>query len=212
MILNPFTLQSGLVYYAGAFSASEQNELVESLQNGLKTAPLFTPTMPRTGKPFSVRMSNFGRLGWLSDKAGGYRYQATHPDTKQPWPKIPDMVLDLWRAVASETVLPEACLLNHYTQTAKMGLHQDRDEADFSVPVVSISLGDTGVFRFKGTARAGASKSIKLQSGDVLVMGGDSRLCFHGIDRILAGSSTLFENTVIGSGRVNLTLRRVAKS
>jgi len=161
--------------------------------------------MPRTGKPFSVRMTNLGSLGWVSDKARGYRYQATHPATGEPWPAIPPAVLAIWDAVANHAAPPEACLVNYYAADAKMGLHQDRDEADFSAPVVSISLGDTCRFRIGGTSRSDPTRGLDLTSGDVLVFGGPARLAFHGVDRILAGTSTLLPK----GGRLNLTLRRV---
>ena len=170
-------------------------------------APLFTPVMPRTGRPFTVAMTNLGSLGWVSDRAG-YRYQATHPETGRPWPPIPDMVLDIWRKVSGFPHDPEACLVNHYREGAKMGLHRDADEEDFLAPVVSISLGDSAIFRIGGTERGGKTQSLKLSSGDVLVMGGTSRLCYHGIDRVLSGTSTLLD----GGGRINLTLRRVTKA
>ena len=179
---------------------------MQALREAIKTAPLFIPVMPRTGRPFSVRMTNLGSLGWVSDKAG-YRYQPTHPQTGNPWPSMPDAVLDIWQRFANYPQPPEACLVNFYTPTAKMGLHQDRDEEDFAAPVVSISLGDTAVFRYGGTQRGGKTASIKLASGDVLVMAGKSRLCFHGIDRVLNGTSTLLNE----GGRINLTLRRVTR-
>ena len=100
--------------------------------------------MPRSGKPMSVRMTNCGPLGWVTDKERGYRYQATHPETGKPWPPIPPMLLDLWDAIARYPAPPEACLVNYYAGDAKMGLHQDRDEEDFAAPVLSVSLGDTG--------------------------------------------------------------------
>jgi alkylated DNA repair protein (DNA oxidative demethylase) len=142
----------------------------------------------------------------VSDRAG-YRYQATHPETGRPWPPIPAMVLDLWRQVSGYLHEPEACLVNFYHGGAKMGLHRDEDEEDFSAPVVSLSLGDTAVFRMGGPERGGRTESFKLASGDVLVMGGASRLCYHGIDRVLTGTSTLLKD----GGRINLTLRRVTR-
>ena len=208
---NQLVLQPGLIYLPGYFSAEAQKDLIALLDRTARTHSLFTPTMPRTGKPMSVKMLNFGPLGWVTDKERGYRYQATHPETGKPWPDMPETVLDLWRDVANKEILPEACLLNHYVISAKMGLHQDRDEADFSLPVVSVSLGDVGVFRYKGESRSGPSRSLKLNSGDVVVMGGESRLCYHGIDRIIAGSSPLLAGTVFEAGRINLTLRRVTK-
>ena len=176
-----------------------------------QSAPFFTPTMPKTGKPFSVRMTNLGPLGWVSDRDGGYRYQPTHPLTGKPWPPIPDMVLAVWREVAGYPHDPEACLVNFYEPGARMGLHQDRDEQDFDAPVVSISLGDTCLFRIGGTTRGGPTRSLKLSSGDVVVLGGADRLAFHGVDRLYPGTSTLLRDWFPEGGRINLTLRRVTK-
>jgi DNA oxidative demethylase len=183
-----------------------QEQLVEDLRKAVELAPLFTPVMPRTAKPFSVRMTNMGVLGWVSDKAG-YRYQPIHPDTGKPWAPIPGAVMEIWNSVSGYAHPPEACLVNYYVEGAKMGLHQDRDEEDFAAPVVSISLGDTALFRIGGTTRGGKTQSLKLASGDVLVMGGESRLAFHGIDRVISETSTLLKS----GGRINLTLRRVTK-
>ena len=194
----------GLKYLPGFLDRTIQEELVAYLRDAVIAAPLFTPVMPRTGKAFSVRMTNMGPLGWVSDRTG-YRYQATHPELGTAWPAFPESVLSVWNKVSDYSHLPEACLVNFYTGSAKMGLHQDRDEEDFAAPVVSISLGDTAIFRIGGTARGGKTQSLKLESGDVLVMGGASRLCFHGVDRILSGTSTLLKD----GGRINLTLRRV---
>lgn len=179
---------------------------MEEIRRVLEGAPLFRPVMPRTGKPFSVRMSNCGPLGWVSD-LDGYRYQATHPVTGEPWPAMPQMLIDLWTALAPDSPPAEACLINFYETAARMGLHQDRDEETFDAPVVSVSLGDTATFRIGGTARKGPTKSFRLASGDVVVLGGEARLAYHGIDRILAGTSTLLKN----GGRINLTLRRVTR-
>jgi alkylated DNA repair protein (DNA oxidative demethylase) len=165
--------------------------------------------MPRTGKPFSVRMTNLGPLGWVSDREGGYRYQATHPETGRPWPPIPGLILDVWRKVSAYPHPPEACLVNYYAPTARMGLHQDRDERDLAAPVVSISLGDSCLFRIGTTSRNGPTRSMKLASGDVVVLGGGDRLAFHGVDRLYPGTSTLLRDHFIAGGRINLTLRRV---
>jgi len=196
----------GIAYHPGYWRAAEQVALVEELRAVLKSAPLFTPAMPRTGKPFSVRMTNCGPLGWVSDREG-YRYQARHPLTGEAWPAMPAMLRDGWRALSGYAHDPEACLINYYNGDAKMGLHQDRDEEDFDAPIVSFSLGDTAVFRIGGTERGGKTTSLKLHSGDALVFGGPARLVYHGIDRIFAGTSTLLGR----EGRVNLTLRRVTK-
>lgn len=196
----------GIAYHPGYWSAAEQAALITELRVILKLAPLFTPTMPKTGKPFSVRMTNCGPLGWVSDREG-YRYQEHHPLTGEPWPAMPVMVREAWAKLANYPHDPQACLINYYAAQAKMGLHQHRDEEDFDAPIVSFSLGDSAVFRIGGTERGGKTTSLKLNSGDALVFGGPARLVYHGIDRILAGTSTL-----LGSeGRVNLTLRRVTK-
>jgi alkylated DNA repair protein (DNA oxidative demethylase) len=199
-------MSPGLRYLPGFLDAQSQKKLLGDLRNAVAVAPLLTPVMPRTGRPFTVRMTNLGSLGWVSDRAG-YRYQPTHPETGKPWPAIPDMVLDVWRKVSGYPHEPEACLVNFYHGGAKMGLHRDEDEQDFAAPVVSISLGDTAVFRMGGPERGGKTESFKLTSGDVLVMGGASRLCYHGIDRVLTGTSSLLKD----GGRINLTLRRVTK-
>jgi alkylated DNA repair protein (DNA oxidative demethylase) len=198
-------LAPGLIHYPGYFDREAQVGLVEAVRAIVKSAPLFTPRMPRTGKAFSVRMSNCGPLGWVSDSAG-YRYQPTHPATGAPWPPMPEAVAACWEALAGTPLAPQACLINFYEPGARMGLHQDRDEQEFSAPVVSISLGDSALYRFGGTGRRDPTRSIRLESGDVIVMGGASRLCFHGIDRIHAGTSTLLPQ----GGRINLTLRRVS--
>lgn len=188
----------------GWLDRAAQQALAAALRAAMSEAPLYAPRMPRSGKPFSVRMTNCGALGWVSD-IDGYRYQPNHPETGRPWPPIPSLALAAWEALAAYPHPPEACLVNHYPAGARMGLHQDRDEADFSAPVVSLSLGDDAIFRVGGTRRGGPTQSIRLRSGDALVLGGPARLAFHGIDRIVPGSSTLLPE----GGRINLTLRRV---
>jgi alkylated DNA repair protein (DNA oxidative demethylase) len=200
-------ISKGMRLYKRWFDDIGQKSLLEDLRQAVIDAPLFTPEMPKTGKPFSVRMTNLGSLGWVTDKGGGYRYQSFHPATGKPWPPMPHLLLNLWAAIAEYPEPPEACLVNVYNAEAKMGLHQDRDEKDFTAPVISISMGDTALFRWGGTTRGGKTQSIKLESGDVLVMGGESRLCFHGVDKVYAGTSTLLKD----GGRVNLTMRRVTK-
>lgn len=201
------TIREGITFLPGRFDEAAQALLLDHIRAAAREAPLFVPAMPKTGKPFSVRMTNMGSLGWVSDRERGYRYQATHPETGAAWPAIPDMLLTLWREVTGYPHPPEACLVNFYSGTAKMGLHQDRDEADLAAPVVSVSLGDTALFRIGGNERGGTTQSLKLASGDVLSFGGPARLCFHGIDRIYPGTSLLLKD----GGRINLTLRRVTK-
>jgi DNA oxidative demethylase len=196
-----------LEYLPGKLKDVEQGRLLGALRAVMAEAPLFTPTMPRSGKPMSVRMTNCGPLGWVTDKEQGYRYQATHPVTGKPWPAMPQALLDLWADIARYPAPPEACLVNYYVGDAKMGLHQDKDEEDFAAPVVSVSLGDSAVFRVGGLARKDPTHAFELKSGDVVVLSGDDRLAYHGIDRILPGTSDLLPE----GGRLNLTLRRVTK-
>lgn len=195
----------GLGYYPDYLDPAEQRSLLGAVYNVIAAAPLFTPHMPKTGKPFSVRMTNCGTLGWVSDATKGYRYQPNHPVSGSPWPAIPEEVKKVWAALSQYPLPPEACLINFYNKTARMGLHQDRDETDFSAPVLSISLGADCLFRFGGHQRKGPTQSLRLRSGDVIVLGGASRLVFHGVDRIYPGTSQLVED----DGRINLTLRRV---
>ncbi|NMN57872.1 alkylated DNA repair protein (DNA oxidative demethylase) [Xanthobacter sp. SG618] len=200
----PLELQPGALWFREALDREAQAALLADIRVVLAEAPLFTPTMPRSGQPFSVRMSNCGPLGWVSD-AAGYRYQSFHPDTRRPWPAMPPQLMDLWEHLAGGAPPPEACLINYYAPDARMSLHQDRDEADFTAPVLSVSLGDTAIFRVGGETRRGLTRSIHLSSGDVFLLSGPSRLAFHGIDRLLPGTSRLVEE----GGRFNLTLRRV---
>ncbi|EKF61091.1 2OG-Fe(II) oxygenase [Agrobacterium albertimagni AOL15] len=199
------SLSSGLRYLPGRLAREEQENLVEIIRSVVTDAPLYVPVMPGSGRPMSVRMTNCGPLGWVTDKERGYRYQPTHPMTGKPWPAIPQVLLDLWRELSGYPKDPEACLVNFYADDAKMGLHQDRDETEFAAPVLSISLGNTCLFRIGGLARTDRTQSLKLESGDVFLLGGEGRLCFHGVDRIYPGTSTLLKS----GGRINLTLRRV---
>jgi len=198
-------LPPGIRHIPAALDRASQEALVADIRAVVEQAPLFTPRMPRTGKPMSVRMTNCGELGWVTDKEGGYRYQRHHPETGTPWPAMPPALLELWRRFADHPAPPEACLVNFYEAGAKMGLHQDRDERDLSAPVLSVSLGDDCLFRVGGTARGDPTVSFRLESGDVVVLGGEGRLAFHGVDRIYPETSDLLKR----GGRINLTLRRV---
>ena len=191
----------GFRLWPGRLAATDQARLRDQVLAALEAAPLYRPITPG-GRPFSVRMSNLGPLGWVSDRAG-YRYQATHPETGKAWPPIPDLLLSLWNELTGWPDPPDACLVNLYDADARMGLHQDRDEQDLAAPVLSVSLGDTAVFRI-GAAQGGRTRSVRLASGDVCMLSGSARLARHGIDRILGGSSSLLP----GGGRMNLTLRR----
>jgi alkylated DNA repair protein (DNA oxidative demethylase) len=195
----------GVTLYPAYLAPAYQRTLVATLRQAVAVAPFYRPHMPRTGEPWSIRQTNLGPLGWLSGEQA-YFYGERHPLTQAPWPAIPAALLDIWSDLARYGALPECCLVNFYQGAkARMGLHQDRDELALDAPVVSVSLGDTCTFRIGGFARGDKTKSFRLASGDVLVMGGASRLRFHGVDRISPGSSQLLD----GGGRLNLTLRRV---
>ncbi|MEA3536821.1 alpha-ketoglutarate-dependent dioxygenase AlkB [Rhizobium sp. CC-YZS058] len=198
-------LPKGFRHLPGFLDRAAQEALVEEIRAVVAAAPLYTPEMPRTGQPLSVRMTNCGALGWVTDRTQGYRYQPTHPVTGAAWPPIPPSLLALWQSLLATSKPPEACLVNFYSDTARMGLHQDKDEADHETPVLSLSLGNTCLFRLGGQDRKDRTLSLKLASGDVVVLGGDSRMAFHGVDRIYPATSTLLKN----GGRINLTLRRV---
>jgi DNA oxidative demethylase len=197
---------NGARFYPGYLDRDAQSAMLAAIRQVFAAAPLFTPRMPKSGRPFSVRMSNCGSLGWVSDE-NGYRYDAVHPDTGQPWPPLPKPLAAMWHDVAEYPHPPEACLINYYGPAAKMGLHQDRDETEFAAPVVSLSLGDSCLFRVGGLKRGDPTHSFRLNSGDVVVLGGDTRLAFHGVDRIYPGTSTLLAE----GGRINLTMRRVTR-
>src|SRR5262249_8585713 len=204
MTAAPRPLPAGFRLVPGHLGRDRQEALLAALRAVFARAPIYTPRMPRSGRPLSVRMTNCGPLGWVTDE-GGYRYQPLHPETGAPWPPMPDIVLEAWAALAGYPHPPESCLINYYGAEARMGLHQDRDEADFAAPVVSLSLGDTCLFRLGGSKRGDPTRTIRLASGDAVVLGGAARLAFHGVDRIIPGSSTLLPE----GGRINLTLRRV---
>ncbi len=205
--MNFQTSFAGLRRYPGYLDRDGQAELLATVRAIYAAAQPFTPRMPKSGRRFTVRMSNCGPFGWVSDERG-YRYQPTHPETGRPWPPIPATLLAIWHELARYPAPPEACLINFYGPTAKMGLHQDRDEEDFDAPVVSISLGDSCLFRVGGLKRSEPTRAFRLSSGDALVLGGGTRLAFHGVDRIYPGTSSLLPD----GGRINLTLRRVTRS
>lgn len=197
-------LPKGVRHIPGYLDRTGQQALLDDIREVVRQAPLYRPEMPRSGKPLSVRMTNCGDLGWVADKTG-YRYQGRHPVTGAPWPPIPDRLMTLWIDLSGTEKLPQACLVNYYDTGARMGLHQDRDEEDLSAPVLSVSLGDACLFRIGGTTRGEPTRSFRLESGDIVVLGGESRLAFHGVDRIYPMTSTLLKD----GGRINLTLRRV---
>ena len=198
-------LPKGVVHWPEYLSRADQENLLVEIRELTLSAPLFTPAMPRTGKEMSVRMTNFGELGWVTDKANGYRYQPTHPVTGLPWPSIPERLLGIWNELTGYPKPPQACLVNFYTDNAKMGMHQDRDEKVFDAPVLSLSLGNDCLFRVGGSSRGGKTSSFRLASGDAMMLAGDARLAFHGVDKIYPETNDLLK----AGGRINLTLRVV---
>ncbi len=201
-------LPNGVHWIPGYLDPQRQKNLVETIRQIVREAPLYRPAMPRTGKPLSVKMTNCGMLGWVTDREHGYRYQNHHPVTGKPWPEMPLLLQEIWQELSSCEVQAEACLINYYDEDAKMGLHQDRDEENLLAPVVSLSLGDSCLFRVGGTRREERTTSFRLASGDAVILSGPGRLCFHGVDRIYPDTSPLLKN----GGRINLTLRRVTKT
>ncbi|PJE31242.1 Alpha-ketoglutarate-dependent dioxygenase AlkB [Pseudooceanicola marinus] len=199
---DPTLTLRGVKIWQGLLDRPAQEALLEDLRAVQRAAPLFSPET-RWGKKMSVRMTSAGKYGWYSDRRG-YRYERQHPSGVD-WPPIPDSVLRLWSELTGLERQPDCCLVNLYGEGAKMGLHQDRDEADFSWPVMSVSLGDEGLFRIGNEERGGKTESVWLKSGDVLTLQGPSRLLHHGVDRIRFGSSTLLAQ----GGRINLTCRVV---
>jgi alkylated DNA repair protein (DNA oxidative demethylase) len=189
----------------GLLSRAEQEALRDEVLAKARLAPFYIPRMPKSGAPMSVRMTNFGSLGWVTDKERGYRYEPAHPETGRPWPEIPERLLEIWDRYVHYAARPEACLVNLYEGDARMGLHVDSDEEAWDAPVLSVSLGDTALFRIGGALRSDPTRSVRLTSGDVAILAGPARRAYHGVDRILAGTSSLLPK----GGRINLTLRRV---
>lgn len=195
----------GFRLWPGLLDRVEQEALRDAVFQRLRAGPLYIPRVPKSGLPMRVRMTNFGSLGWVTDKERGYRYQETHPETGKPWPDMPEKVLELWAKYSAYDALPEACLVNYYEGDARMGLHVDSDEQAWDAPVLSISLGDTALFRIGGALRSDPTRSVRLASGDVCLLGGAARRAYHGVDRIMNGTSRLIPK----GGRINLTVRRV---
>lgn len=190
----------GFDLYPGYLSPGDQARMVADIRAIVAAAPLFHPVTPR-GQKMSVRMTSAGRVGWVSDRRG-YRYDPRHPSGGD-WPPLPGALLDLWRAHARASVPPDTALINYYAAGARMGLHQDRDEADLSHPVLSLSLGDDALFRIGTATKGGPTVSHWLHSGDVVVLEGRARLAYHGIDRLRPGTSSLLAQ----GGRINVTMR-----
>ncbi|NKB42966.1 MAG: alpha-ketoglutarate-dependent dioxygenase AlkB [Alphaproteobacteria bacterium] len=196
----------GTLHIRASLDQSTQTNLLNDAFKVSEEAP-FSHARTKSGGVYSAKMTNCGDVGWWSD-ARGYRYTAVDPRSGIPWPRIPKSFNEALKAVLSETdeagFKPDACLINHYTANAKMGLHQDKDEANFSQPIITISLGAAADFLIGGFARSDKPIAALVESGDVLIMGGESRMRFHGIRKIYPGTSPLPDL----EGRLSLTFRK----
>jgi len=184
-----------------------QQEVLAAARTVVIQAPLFRPTMP-SGQSFNYSMTSCGDLGWVADRHG-YRYQQLHPHTFKVFPAMPQVIKNLAVEIAKETgnddFYPQSCLINLYRKGEKLGMHQDNTEENKNAPIISISLGDSGIFVLGGCLRTDETKPYIVQSGDVIVMGGESRNFFHAFKGIVPNTSNLLKN----GGRLNLTIRQV---
>jgi alkylated DNA repair protein (DNA oxidative demethylase) len=182
-----------------------EEELIAAMRAVVAQAPFRRMTTPG-GYQMSVAMTNCGERGWITDHTG-YRYDAIDPRSEAPWPAMPLVFRDLARRAAEQGgfagFAPDACLVNRYEPGTRLSLHQDKDELDFTAPIVSVSLGLTATFLFGGMARSDKPRRFRLVHGDVVVWGGPSRLAYHGVAPLADG-----EHTLLGRQRINLTFRR----
>jgi DNA oxidative demethylase len=206
-------LPAGFHFHPEYLNAAAQAAVLSDVQDILSEAPLFEQRMPRTGAPLSVRTSSAGDFGWVTDREKGYRYQQTHPVTGVRWPAIPPPFLKIWTDTTGEKEPANLCLVNFYGAGAKLGLHQDKGDASLAAPVLSISLGDDAIFAFGTESRRSSLRRLELRSGDVLWFADQSRLIYHGVERIRPGTSNLLK--AVGfpeGGRINITLRRIDRA
>lgn len=187
------------------FATPADAALLASIQEVAAQAP-FRHMITPGGFRMSVAMTNCGPLGWVTDRSG-YRYQSTDPQSGSPWPAMPAVLHDLATRASAEAGFrefePDACLINRYEPGARLTLHQDKDEQDYSQPIVSVSLGLPAVFQFGGLTRSERPKRYALAHGDVVVWGGPSRLRYHGVLALKDG-----EHPLTGRYRINLTFRK----
>jgi alkylated DNA repair protein (DNA oxidative demethylase) len=199
-------LPAGIWHRSGLLGPDIQAELARAVAEIAREAPFTHPRMKGKGM-FSAAITNAGDAGWWSDERG-YRYEPAQPGTARPWPKLPAVFVDTVARAVAGTPWPafasDACLINFYGAGAKMGLHQDKDERDFSQPIVTVSLGDDADFLIGGAKRADPARAIRVRSGDVVIMGPPSRMLFHGVRRVLAGTSPIPGV----AGRYSLTFRK----
>jgi alkylated DNA repair protein (DNA oxidative demethylase) len=197
-------MAEGAVLLRG-FARPVEAELIADIGAVVAQAP-FRHMVTPGGHAMSVAMTNCGAAGWVTDRTG-YRYDANDPEAEKPWPAMPPSFCRLAAQAAAEAgfsgFTPDACLINRYAPGAKMSLHQDRDEADFGAPIVSVSLGLPAVFLFGGLQRSDKPRRYRLEHGDIVVWGGASRLYFHGVAPLVDG-----EHVLLGRQRINLTFRK----
>jgi len=198
-------LSEGAVILRG-YATDLSDDLIKAIEAILIQAPLRQMQTPN-GYTMSVQTTSCGTFGWISD-AHGYRYARNDPDSKEPWPAMPQAFLELANSAAKEVgfhkFTPDSCLINSYKAGAKLSLHQDKNERDLNAPIVSISLGLPAIFLFGGNLRSEKPQRHRLEHGDVAVWGGTSRLAFHGIEPLIEGTHPL-----TGKQRINLTFRKV---
>tara|TARA_B100000035_G_scaffold167642_1_gene143039 strand:+ start:3223 stop:3834 length:612 start_codon:yes stop_codon:yes gene_type:complete len=188
---------------------SVQKKIINEVSKIICKAPLFNPLTPIWNKPLKIKITNAGEWGWLSNKQG-YKYVRCHPLTKKKWPPIPNVFFEIWNKYSSSLTLPNCSLINVYeNEKSTLGLHQDKDENDFSYPVVSISIGNKAIFNY-GSSRKNLKK-ICLPSGSVVILKDESRLYYHSISKVFKNDKNIFYNSKnIGlpkKGRVSITLR-----
>ena len=198
-------MADGAVLLRG-FIGDSETDLIAALREIVTQAPfrrMFTPG----GHQMSVAMTNCGSAGWVTDRTG-YRYSADDPESGEPWPAMPPVLREIADRAARHAgfagFAPDVCLINRYVPGAKMSLHQDKDELDFSAPIVSVSLGLPATFMFGGAKRSDKPRRFRLEHGDIAVWGGPSRLFFHGVAPLADG-----EHPLMGRQRLNLTFRKI---
>lgn len=215
MIINKSAIVSntsnnnGFIFFKNYLTNERQQEILKDLEILLEESPPFINIM-WNGQPFKVMNSNAGLYGWYSHPSFGYRYQTTHPETNLPWPKIPESILKIIKELTESTgyldFRPECCYINLYPKEGSLGPHRDESETNLTAPIISISLGDTAQFHLGGKERKDKSEKILIESGDCYIQGGESRMFYHSVKKILPGTSDLVSKE---GGRINLTIRQV---
>jgi DNA oxidative demethylase len=204
-------LPEGITILESFVNHDEQSRLLELCRQVAREAPFVQPTMPRSGTPFKLRVTSCGTVGWFSDR-DGFRYLDKHPETHRPWAAMPEEFLQLAQQAAAcageKDYLPDTCLINFYpAQTGRLGLHVDDTEEDRRTAIVTLSLGDSCIFAIGGATASAKPQSVQLASGDIVVMHGAGRNLYHGVEGLIAGTSSLLKN----GGRISLTFRRARK-